>query len=261
MEYMEKVYMPMLRLQYEDKWKQEGLDLAYMKYQQSVLSFFENTKEFWAKLGLDEEKFKETFLWDKEKFATEMGFKEQELSAKQSSQSSSNIPTWLQRYIPYLKMQPDKLDSMVQQGYVININGEQEKLTEDDKNKISVLSEFLRSLEPKNKSDFLTNFNKLTDTFGDEGALQILGYIDTDYPEAKVLKQIGVDYGSFENFAYNFSSLISVSSEQEASKALDKYYSTLEQETGADRYVISSVITYLLNKYHQNAGSQRIGGK
>jgi hypothetical protein len=200
-------------------------------------------------------------LWDKEKFAEEMGFKEQQLSAKQSSQSqsSSNVPTWLQRYIPYLKMQPDKLDAMVNQGYIVDVNGEQRQLTEDDKIKLSALAQFLHALEPSSKKDFLSAFNGLIRTydsdgtkevFGEDGAIQILNMVNTDVPEAKVLKQIVADYGSLQDFA----SVYEQANTYGLKDSVSKYIQTLEESLGVDKDTITSVFSYVLNLYKSGYG-------
>jgi hypothetical protein len=251
-DFMQKIFIPMLRLQYEDKWKQEDLDLAYMKYWQSVMSFFEDTKEFWAKLGWDKEKFKQTFLWDKEKFAAEMGFKEKQLANKQLSQSqtSPELPTWLQRYLPYIKMQPDKLDAMVEQGYIIDINGEQRTLTDEDKTKLKALATFLHSLEPRNKGNFLSAFDGLIRNFSEDGAIQILNVINTDIPEAKILKQLVVDYGSLRDFA----SIYEQANTYGLKDSISKYIKTLKDTLGVDENSIISVFSYVTNIYKGGYG-------
>jgi len=265
MDYMEKIYIPMLRLQYEDKWKQEDLDLAYMKYQQSVMSFFRDTEEFWAKLGFDEEKFKQTFLWDKEKFATEMGLKEQQLEAKATANSAvTNVPTWIARYKSYITMRPDLLDTMISEKVLIDLDtgepikdkdGKAIALTDDDVKKLVSIQKFLKSLEPNNRYNFLTSFNGLLDNFGDEGALEFLNYVNTEssFPELNALKAIGATAGSLEKFAdWYYTTLDNAGKgDKDAQTTLTNFEQQFMQETGLDQDSFTRLITFILNKYNK----------
>ena len=156
-------------------------------------------------------------------------------------------------------MQPDKLDAMVEQGYVVDVNGEQRTLTEDDKIKLSALATFLHALEPSGRKDFLSAFNGLIRTydsngvkevFGEDGAIQILNAVNTDIPEAKVLKQIVADYGSFRDFA----SVYDQANTYGLKDSISKYIQTLEKSLGVDEDTITSVFSYVLNLYKGGYG-------
>jgi len=269
MDFMEKIFIPMLRLEYEDKWKEESLDIAYMKYQQSVMSFFNDTQEFWAKLGFDEEKFKQTFLWDKEKFAAEMGFKEEQLAAKNSA-SGGDIPTWVERYKSYITMRPDLLDAMIEKGELIDLTtgevmkddkGNPIKITEQDRQKLKAIRETLFSLEPQNRQNFLTSFKSLLDAFGDEGALDFLNFINSadDFPELKALKLIGSTSGSLRNFVEGYLKLYQgyLKGKDEDKKAFLNFVNTFKQETGLDNDGYKMLITFILNwYYHPNTSDE-----
>ena len=239
MDFMEKIYIPMLKLQYEDEWKKEDADLAYMKYQQSLVSFFEDTQEFWAKLGLDKEKFLQTFQWDKEKFAQEMGFKETELAASKSSQSTADVPTWLQQYIPYIQ-NPSKLQQEIEKQQEDYKNG---YITEVDP-RLQALSDFVDALNPKS-TNFLSEFNNLTKVFGEDGAEQILKYVNVDKPEATILKQLIVDYGSLRDFA----SVYEQANTYGLQDQISQYIKTLQQNLGIDKDDITAVFTYVYNLF------------
>jgi hypothetical protein len=242
MDFMEKICIPMLKLQYEDQWKQEDLDLAYMKYQQSLISFFEDTKEFWAKLGLDKDKFLATFQWDKEKFAQEMGFKEKELALKQSSSSSSetDVETWVEKYLPYITMQPDKLDAILSSSNASFISKE-------DYDAISAISKVLHSLEPKNRGNFLSAFKDLSNIFTPDGAIELLNAINTNIPEALLLKQLATDYGSLKEFAYRFKYATDDQKKSYISDIINKFKNTYK--ITLDNNTITSVFTFVTSLF------------
>jgi hypothetical protein len=258
MDYMEKIYIPMLKLQYQDKWKQQDLDLSYMKYQQSVLSFFNDTQEFWAKLGFDEDKFKATFLWDKEKFATEMGLKE----AQANAQNSTQTPTWLDRYKTFLTMRPDLQDDMLSKQVMLDGNGNEVKdakglpigIPPGDLNKLTVLKGFLDSLEPENNGDFLSSFNTLIDTFGDKGAGDVLNYANTSngFKDLDILKRIYSTAGSLQNFATAYYALQQKadSGDKDSQTKITNFINNFEQETGANKYDIMKIFSFIFNKYN-----------
>jgi hypothetical protein len=258
MDYMEKIYIPMLKLQYQDKWKQQDLDLSYMKYQQSVLSFFNDTQEFWTKMGFDEEKFKATFLWDKEKFAAEMGLKE----AQANAQDSAQTPTWLDRYKSVLTMRPDLLNQMIDQKKMLDGNGDPMKdakgneidLSADDLNNLSAIRDFLNSLNPKKQGDFLGSFNELINQFGDRGALDLLNYVNNanNFEDLKILKYIGSTAGSLQNFATAYYTLQQKadSGDKDAQTKITNFINNFEQETGANKYDIMKIFSFIFNKYN-----------
>jgi hypothetical protein len=258
MDYMEKIYIPMLKLQYQDKWQQQGLDLAYMKYQQSVLSFFNDTQEFWAKMGFDEAKFKAMFQWDKEKFAAEMGFKE----AQANAQNSAQTPTWLDRYKTFLTMRPDLQDEMISKGVMLDGNGDEEKdangltvgIPADDLSKLKVLKGLLDSLEPENNGDFMGAFRDLENTFGDKGTADVLNYVNpaNNFPELKILKSIYATAGSLQNFATAYEALQEKADkgDKNARTQLNNTITNLMKETGASNSDIVKVFGYIMNKYN-----------
>lgn len=261
MDFFEKVYMPMLRLKYEDQWKQEDLDMAYMNYQKSVLSFFNDTQEFWAQLGWDKEKFASQLAWDKNKFALELGFKQQQQAASLNS-NNTQMPTWMEKYKSFLTMRPDILDQMINQKKLLDQYGapiKDEKgnditLGEDNLNKIIALRDFYVALEPKQRdSNFLKSFNELIDQFGDRGALDVLNSVnkENDFTDTIMLKYIGSTAGTLQNFAVAYYTLQQKadSGDKDAQKKLTNFISNFKQETGADKYDITRVFGFILNKF------------
>jgi hypothetical protein len=260
MDFFEKVYMPMLRLKYEDEWKQEDLDMAYMNYQKSVLSFFNDTQEFWAQLGWDKEKFASQLAWDKDKFALELGFKQQE-AASQSS-NNTQMPTWFDKYKTYLTMRPDLLDQMIDQKRLLDQygnplkdeNGKDITLGGDDLNKITALRDFYVALEPKQRdSHFLSSLNELIDQFGDRGALDVVNSVnkEDDFADTIILKYIGSTAGTLQNFAVAYYTLQQKanSGDKDAQQKLTNFIGSFEKETGVDKYDITRVFGFILNKF------------
>jgi|GEM_PF-3745448 len=254
MDFFNKVYYPMLKLKYQDKWKQEDLDLAFMQYQQTVMSFFNDTEKFWAKLGFDKEKFRQQMMWDKQKFAMEMNFKERELASKllpSSSSSSEDVETWVQRYFPYIKMQPDKLNAMIRDGSIVDaITQEKRTLSEDDKRALTAISHILTALEPKNRGNFLNSFEELSDVFSPDGAIQLLNTINTNIPEAILLKQLAVDYGSLEEFAKRYTQATEEQKNSYITALINKFKK--EYKIKLDNNTIISVFTFIQGLFGGN---------
>jgi hypothetical protein len=168
-----------------------------------------------------------------------MGFKETELAAKQSSQSTADVPTWLQQYIPYLQ-NPSKLQQEIEKQQEDYKNG---YITEVDP-RLQALSDFVDALNPKG-TDFLSEFNNLTKVFGEDGAEQILKYVNVDKPEATILKQLIVDYGSLRDFA----SVYEQANTYGLQDQISQYIKTLQQNLGIDKDDITAVFTYVYNLF------------
>ena len=145
-------------------------------------------------------------------------------------------------------MQPDKLDAMLESGKVVDlITGEQRTLTEDDKKAISAISNVLHALEPKNRGNFLSAFKELADVFDPDGAIELLNTINTNNPEALLLKQLAVDYRSLKEFATRYSQATDADKKAYISDLINKFKK--EYNIKLDNDTITSTFTFVLNLF------------
>jgi hypothetical protein len=196
MDFFNKVYMPYLTLQYQDKWKTEDDDQKFLDYQLSLLSFYEQSQQFWSQLGFDKDKFNATFALDKAKFLSQYG-------SGSSTTPQATIPSWLKQYTPFITMRIDTLDALLA-GQETNMNGTIYKLDPQDLPAVQAIRDFVHATMPGKEGELFTAWDEMEKAFGADAAKALIDQVDVgDNPNVQLVlfRQIIEDYQDPTDFA------------------------------------------------------------